>query len=111
MEHRPDGVAVTPGTSILVAEDHPATRRFLEKLLTKAGYKVITARNGREALDRFKETFSPIVLIDWVMPEMDGLELCAALRNGSGQSYVYILIPDSQGLERGCGQGVPERGG
>lgn len=77
---------------ILVAEDHAATRRFLEKLLTKAGYEVTTTRNGREALDRFRQTFHPIVLIDWIMPEVNGLELCAALRENPDQGYVYIIF-------------------
>lgn len=78
--------------SILVAEDHPATLRLLERTLVKAGYKVTTASNGREALDRFKKTFHPMVLVDWTMPEMSGLELCAALREADRQGYVYIMF-------------------
>ena len=50
------------------------------------------ASNGKEALDRFSGSFYPIVLIDWIMPEMDGLELCAALRKNSGPGYVYIIF-------------------
>lgn len=81
-----------PNMSILVAEDHAATRRLLEKLLTKAGYEVTSTRNGREALERFRQSFHPIVLIDWIMPEVDGLALCEALRANPDQGYVYIIF-------------------
>jgi two-component system cell cycle response regulator len=81
---------------ILVAEDHPATRGLLEKLLKKAGYQVTTARSGREALERFQSSFFPIVLIDWIMPEMDGLELCGSLRNLQNEGYVYIVFLTSR---------------
>ena len=77
-------------TPILIAEDHPSTRLLLQRILVKAGYEVDCASNGKEALEKFAGSFYPIVLIDWIMPEMDGLELCAALRNNSGQGYVYI---------------------
>ena len=79
-------------TPILVAEDHPSTRLLLQKILAKAGYEATCASNGKEALDRFSASFYPIVLIDWIMPEMDGLELCAALRKNSGPGYVYIIF-------------------
>jgi two-component system cell cycle response regulator len=92
MEQRPAEKKATAPISVLVAEDHPATGMLLKKLLTKAGYDVTTARNGREALDRFRSNFFPIVLIDWMMPEMDGLELCEAIRKLSSQGYVYVIF-------------------
>jgi two-component system, cell cycle response regulator len=79
-------------TPILIAEDHPSTRLLLQRILAKAGYEVTCAGNGKEALEKFAGSFYPIVLIDWIMPEMDGLELCAALRKQSGQGYVYIIF-------------------
>jgi two-component system, cell cycle response regulator len=88
----PEKAGVTQGPSIFVAEDHPATRQLLEKLLTKAGYRVTTAGNGREALDIFKHTFHPLILVDWSMPELSGLELCAALREAPNEGYVYIIF-------------------
>ena len=89
MGNTPSKTAPTP---VLVAEDHPATRRLLEKILTKAGYAVTGARNGREALEQFQSTFYPIVLVDWIMPEMDGLKLCESLRTCSNPGYVYIIF-------------------
>ena len=95
---------------ILVAEDDPVSRKLLEKTLVKAGYKVVSVENGRKALEVFKETFFPIVLTDWMMPEMDGLELCRAIREDTSKGYVFIVlltVKDSKddivlGLEAGA---------
>jgi diguanylate cyclase (GGDEF)-like protein len=82
----------TKGTPILVAEDHPATRKLLERILANAGFTVTSAVNGAQALDLFRQQFIPMVLLDWVMPEMNGIELCKALRNGATEGYVYIIF-------------------
>jgi len=60
--------------------------------LKQAGYTVVTAANGKEALKRFDEQFCPIVLTDWMMPEMDGLALCKAIRERSANNYVFIVL-------------------
>ncbi len=77
---------------ILIAEDDPVSRLFLEKTLVKAGYEVATVMNGREALESFSKKFFPIVLTDWIMPEMDGLQLCRAIRKNISTGYVFIFI-------------------
>ncbi|MDL1963117.1 MAG: diguanylate cyclase [Deltaproteobacteria bacterium] len=77
---------------ILVAEDNPVSRKLLEKTLVKAGHKVVSVENGRKALEVFKEVFFPIVLTDWMMPEMDGLELCRAIRKDTSKGYVFIVL-------------------
>ena len=77
---------------ILVAEDDPLTRRLLETILTKAGYQVISAQNGAEALRILNGSFFPIVITDWMMPETDGLELCRAIRKVNFPGYIFIII-------------------
>jgi len=77
---------------ILIAEDEPVSRRILVKLLTKAGYEVTAVENGREALAAFEDNFYPLVLTDWIMPEVDGLELCRTIREQSDKGYVYIIL-------------------
>jgi two-component system cell cycle response regulator len=77
---------------ILIAEDDPVSRMLLEKTLVKAGYEVATVTNGREALESFRKKFFPIVLTDWMMPEMDGLQLCRAIRENVSTGYVFIFI-------------------
>jgi diguanylate cyclase (GGDEF)-like protein len=77
---------------ILVAEDDPVARKILEKTLIKEGHEVVSVENGRKAFDLFKERFFPIILTDWMMPEMDGIELCRAVRNHQASGYVFVII-------------------
>lgn len=96
--------------AVLVVEDHPATRQFLALHLKKAGYLVTQAKSGREALEILKEHFHPLIITDWMMPEMDGVQLCTALRQEDWDGYVYVILltaRDSQedvirGLEAGA---------
>ena len=82
----------TDSFAILIAEDNAVSRKLLEKSLAKAGHEVVTAANGRRALEIFRETFFPMVLTDWMMPEMDGIALCRAIRNHASPGYVYIIF-------------------
>ena len=82
---------------ILVVEDDPVSRRILEKSLAKGGMQVVTAENGREALDLLEKTFFPIVITDWMMPELDGLELCQRIRKMEWPSYVFIILLTARG--------------
>ena len=77
---------------ILIVEDDPVSRRLLEKTLVKAGHEFISVENGRKALEEFKERFFPIVLTDWMMPEMNGLELCRAIRERTNTGYVFTVL-------------------
>jgi len=77
---------------ILVVEDERDTRFILEKLLTKNNFEVITANNGQEAL-KLLETFTPkVILADWTMPIMDGLELCNQIKNNEKLKIIYFII-------------------
>ena len=77
---------------ILIAEDDPVSRKILERSLTKAGYTVSTAKNGREALDLLNRNYYPIVITDWMMPEMNGTELCRAIRRSEFPGYIYTML-------------------
>jgi len=77
---------------ILIAEDEAVSRKVMVKHLTKAGYDVTAVENGRQALDAFEEKFYPFILTDWIMPEMDGLELCRAIREKRDRGYVYLIL-------------------
>ena len=81
-----------PHFPILIVEDNPASQRLLEKTLIKAGHEFVSVENGRKALEQFKERYFPIVLTDWMMPEMDGLELCQAIREKATPGYVFIIL-------------------
>lgn len=81
---------------ILVVEDTLLQRTMLENSLKNAGYDVVTAENGRQALEIFNKGYFPIVMTDWVMPQMDGLELCRAIRSDNSNRYTYIILLTSQ---------------
>jgi len=77
---------------VLIVEDNAVSRKLLEKALTKAGHEVVSAENGREALEIFNGKFFPIILTDWLMPEMNGIELCKTIRESSTERYVFIIL-------------------
>ena len=77
---------------ILAVDDDPVSLKLLVRHLQGAGHLVVTARNGKEALAVALQTNPQIVVTDWMMPEMDGLELCKALRRVRSGRNLYILI-------------------
>ena len=68
------------GATIIVADDSPAHRARLQSILTLAGYQVLTARDGQEALDLTFSRTPDLVLLDVSMPRLSGLEVCKRLR-------------------------------
>lgn len=93
MKPKPVNTYETPNHfPILIAEDDPVSRKLLEKILVKAGNEVVSVENGKKALELINEKFFPIVLTDWMMPEMDGLELCRAIRRKSYSGYIFIVL-------------------
>jgi diguanylate cyclase (GGDEF)-like protein len=81
-----------PPISILLAEDDPVTRMLMTRFLKKAGYDVDAVADGTEALDHMTQRYYPILVTDWEMPQMDGAELCKAVRNLQLDGYVYALL-------------------
>jgi len=77
---------------VLVAEDNKVARLFLEKTLRQLGYRVTTVHNGVEAMAAIRQQFFPILVTDWMMPEMDGPALCQTIRKANLPGYVYILL-------------------
>ncbi len=77
---------------ILIVEDDPDTTFLLDKLLSKNNYSVIKSNNGEEALEVLKTESPHIVLADWTMPVMDGLELCKILKKSEEYKIIYFIM-------------------
>lgn len=93
------GLSAAP-ISVLIVDDDPVTCAMLNALLTGAGYAVSTAANGRDAWELLQQTRIPVVISDWYMPEVDGVELCRRLRARPGGHYVYFILITSHGGKR-----------
>lgn len=77
---------------ILIAEDEKTSRHILEKTLTKAGHDVVAVEDGLKALTSIQKDLPDILITDWMMPHLDGLELCLRVRALNLSSYVYIIL-------------------
>src|ERR687898_2839431 len=78
--------------SILIIEDHPDQRDLLAIVLQREGYKVVTAANGVEALEKLAQHEVQIALSDIMMPKMDGFELINRIRSNSALRHIYIIL-------------------
>lgn len=77
---------------IIVAEDDAAARLIVMKALERAGHQVTAFENGLDAWRHFSYNPPKLIVTDWMMPVMDGLELCRRVRGVWAKSYTYILI-------------------
>jgi signal transduction histidine kinase/HPt (histidine-containing phosphotransfer) domain-containing protein len=80
------------GMLILLADDDAVTRKRMTRLLIEAGYEVDAVADGITALDKMTQRYYPILVTDWEMPGMDGIDLCKAVRNLQLDGYVYTLL-------------------
>ncbi len=77
---------------VLIAEDERLTRLKLRKQLEQMGHEVVDAGDGQQAWELFQSDSFPIVVSDWEMPEMNGLELVRRIRELETENYVYIVM-------------------
>jgi len=105
----PDTLVTLPGQghTLLVADDDPILRAVLQNCLEQEGYRVRCASNGAEALDIVRQTRPSAAILDIVMPDMDGLQACRALRTFSDVPIIITSGLDSEedivaGLEAGA---------
>ena len=81
---------------ILAVEDDPVARAVLHQALLRLGHEVIEAKDGAEALRVMEKEPVRLIVSDWMMPELDGLGLCRAVRNRVDADYVYFILLTSQ---------------
>ena len=81
---------------ILVADDDRIVRAMLKKALTDWGYKITLAKDGAEAWNYIQEHSYDLVVSDWLMPEMNGVELCSRIRDLEDRPYIYTILLTSK---------------
>jgi two-component system, OmpR family, response regulator RegX3 len=94
-------------TRVLIVEDEPSIRESLAFMLSREGYDVIQASEGCEAVEQFSSTGADIVLLDLMLPGMNGREVFRALRQRSAVPIIMVTASDSEvdkvlGLEMGA---------
>jgi sigma-B regulation protein RsbU (phosphoserine phosphatase) len=77
---------------ILIAEDDPVSVKILQFTLEHFGHEVIAATNGEEAWVLYDAEPTRVIVSDWMMPRMDGLELCQAVRARAKTDYTYFIL-------------------
>jgi len=90
----------TPGARVLVVDDQPANIRLLEAILVTRGYDIRTAASGEEALTRIAESEPDLVLLDIVMPGIDGYEVCRRIRERVETAYLPVVMVTASGDEQ-----------
>ncbi|MDY6939783.1 MAG: diguanylate cyclase [Cyanobacteriota bacterium] len=77
---------------ILIVDDDPTTRLILKKALQNAGHSVLSAKNGLDGLEQVKTLHPALVICDWMMPQMNGLDFCAAVKADRALATTYIIL-------------------
>src|SRR5262249_11530277 len=83
---------------VLVVEDDPAAREILQHSLEKAGWQVALAENGLVGLDRVPAKLRGLILLDLMMPEMDGFEFIEELRQRPGCKHIPVIVTTAKDL-------------
>ena len=85
---------------VLIADDSAIYRKLVEHALSDKQFSLIFARSGREAIQLFKDHEPDLVIVDWVMPDLTGIEICEHVRVSSKALYTYVIILTSKSEKR-----------
>jgi signal transduction histidine kinase/CheY-like chemotaxis protein len=86
------------GSQVLVIEDDPETREMLRRAIQKQGWEVVEAENGRVGLERVAANAPGVILLDLMMPEMDGFEFMQELRRKPECSHIPVIVVTAKDL-------------
>lgn len=81
---------------ILVIDDDLVMRLVLKKTLQEQGYEVIIAKNGKEGIELAQKHYPALVICDWLMPEVDGLDVCAQIKQDPNLSSTFFILLTSR---------------
>jgi two-component system alkaline phosphatase synthesis response regulator PhoP len=103
---------MSKGKKVLVAEDEPDIRGLIMFSLEFAGYDVVEACNGEDAVSKAKAELPDLILLDVRMPKMTGYEACAELKNEASTQHIPVVFLSARGQEgeikHGLGLGAEE---
>jgi adenylate cyclase len=85
-----------PTAKVLVAEDNRDSRELVNDILLSLGYIPVLAPNGRVALEKIMEEQPDMAILDINMPEMDGFEVCAAIKNNPATAHIPVIMLTAQ---------------
>ncbi|MEO1766459.1 response regulator [Thiobacter aerophilum] len=88
-----------PINKVLVVDDSPTERHFLSEILTKQGYQVIMAESGEEAMEKAKSQKPDLILMDVVMPGLNGFQATRAISRDDETKHIPIIMCTSKGQE------------
>ncbi len=93
-DHAPGLVEIPPASqaTILIVDDAPINRRLLQGILGREGYELLVADSGAAALELARERRPDLVLLDVLMPELDGYEVCTALKQHPSTAHIPIVF-------------------
>ena len=100
---------VETNSTILVADDDPDILNLVSKRLTKRGYRVITAVNGKEALELIRSRRPAAAVLDWMMPLLHGQEVCERVKADPSTAKVPVVLLTAKAAEMDIEKGF--RGG
>lgn len=92
-------VSKGPKQRVLVVDDEPDTVELIEFNLKNAGYEIITAEDGAEALRKARSTEPDLIILDLMLPELDGLQVCKLLRNEPTTAKIPVLMLTAKAAE------------
>ncbi len=87
---------------ILIADDEPYMRRLLKETLEifeEIGVKILTANNGKDAIVSIKKEKPELVILDVIMPEMNGFQVCSFIKNELEAKDIYVLMISTDGQD------------
>src|SRR5712692_44366 len=85
---------------ILCVDDEPAVLRFMKRVLSEGGYGVLTAESGDMAILTIHQTKPDLILLDIMMPGMDGYQVCARLQEHEDSASIPVIFATSLGSEQ-----------
>jgi twitching motility two-component system response regulator PilH len=92
-------VNAMPAKTILIVDDSPTERLVLSELLVRNGYQVFTAENGEEGVEKTKEILPDLVIMDVVMPGINGYQATRTLTRDETTQHIPIILCTSKGQE------------